>query len=277
MLRVLVFFLVLIFMMSFLFKFVKQSVGKEEISVQYEIPEASELEERYFIPSNSTGQLVHHRYYSLSYNEEYEQAEWVAYPLTKKSIQIPNVKRTDGFSADPAVLTHTLAPDDYRNTGYTKGHLVPAGDMAFNDEAMEESFLMSNASPQLESFNKGIWNQLEMQVRDWAYKFERLYVVTGPVLTPASSVINISSLHVPPAFYKVILDIDGKDQKGVGFIIPQNYDSNSIKDYMVSIDEVEDITGFNFYNTLIDQELQHQLESRFDPESWPVKNFKTFR
>lgn len=278
MIRVFIFFIALIILLSYLYKFLQEHAGSGDERTLYEIPESEQSNDRYYIPGNSTGEIIHHSYYSLSYVEEYEQAEWVAYALTKKSIQIPNVERANGFQVDPSVSTASLSPDEYSNSGYTRGHLVPAGDMAFNEKAMYESFYMSNVSPQLEEFNKGIWNLLEKQVRDWAYNNDRLYVVTGPVLSISEFNHNqLADFYVPEYFYKVILDIDGKDRKGVGFLVPHDTKSIEIADFMMSIDEIEEITGFDFFSQMIQEELQQELESHYDPKSWPIKYFNTFR
>jgi endonuclease G len=278
MVRVFVFFIALILILSYLYRFINKQVQTSAPEILYEIPELSNAEDRYFIPDFSTGQIVHHHYYSLSYMESYEQAEWVAYELTKKSIQIPNVTRASNFLVDPLISSGTLSPDDYRNSGFTRGHLVPAGDMAFNDLAMSESFYMSNVSPQLEEFNRGIWNQLEMQVRDWAYNNGRIFVVTGPVLGPLAEKDKAQGkLYIPEAFYKVILDLDGRDQKGVGFLVPHNTESKDLYKFMTNIDSIESITGLDFFSQLMDTQLQTKLESQFNPESWPVKNYNSFR
>jgi endonuclease G len=113
----------------------------------------------------SKGNIVEHTFYSLSYIEKYEQAEWVAYNISDEQLKKPNVKRTDWFETDPKVITGSAKHSDYKGSGYTRGHLVPAGDMAFEELAMKETFFMSNMSPQIRSFNNGIWRELEEQSR----------------------------------------------------------------------------------------------------------------
>ena len=118
-----------------------------------------------YLTASTTGQIVGHRYYTLSYSEEHEQAEWVAYILYKNRLDKEWVERSELFVPDPMVDTKSATSADYRGSGYHRGHLVPAADMAFNEKAMEETFYMSNISPQAANFNKGIWRELEELTR----------------------------------------------------------------------------------------------------------------
>ena len=132
----------------------------------------------YFLPTSTTGQIVHHEYYSLSYNETHEQAEWVAYELKNTHLSSTNFKRPY-FEIDKAVKTGAAHWRNYKNSGYDRGHLCPAGDRRFSKKAYDETFLTSNISPQEHQFNAGIWNTLEQKVRYWARKYDGVFVITG--------------------------------------------------------------------------------------------------
>ena len=141
--------------------------------------------------------------------------------------------------------------------------------MAFSQEAMEASFLMSNMSPQLSSFNGGIWNELENLVRDWAYKYEEVYVVTGPVLDEKLKTrIGENQVAVPEMFYKVIMDIRGPDRKAIGFILRNEMSEERLEKYAVTVDEVERLTGLDFYTFLLEDAEEEALESVFDVNKW---------
>ena len=90
--------------------------------------------------------------YALGYSEKYEQPLWVSYKLTKNETQSKVAKRTNRFKSDPKVTTKSASLKDYRKSGYDRGHLAPAGDMAWSKQAMNESFYLSNMSPQLPRF-----------------------------------------------------------------------------------------------------------------------------
>jgi endonuclease G len=134
------------------------------------------------LPTSTTGQIVRHTYYTLSYSEKDEQPEWVYYELTPALI-IGKQKRKGVFRQDSLITSISAQPLDYLHSGYDLGHLCPAGDMKLNHASMSESFFMSNISPQKPAFNRGIWKKLETKVRKWAITEGRLYVVTGGVLT----------------------------------------------------------------------------------------------
>ena len=131
--------------------------------------------------------IIHHSAYSLSYNSKYHQANWVAYQLIRLEITSLNA-RGNNFIADPLVPGTDLSSDYYKSN-YDRGHLAPAGDMAFSKIAMDESFYYTNMSPQLASFNRGIWKKLETQVRNWAIEYDSLYIVTGPIFSDSMNVI----------------------------------------------------------------------------------------
>ena len=134
------------------------------------------------LPTSSTGQIVKHAYYTLSYCEKDEQPEWVYYELTSEMVR-GRQPRSDDYRPDFQISTISAQLEDYRGSGYDRGHLCPAGDMKLNPTSMSESFYLSNMSPQGKKFNAGIWNTLEDWVRKWALTLERIYVVTGGVLT----------------------------------------------------------------------------------------------
>lgn len=224
---------------------------------------------RWFLPSTTTDQVIHHDHYSLSYSEEHEQAEWVAYKLTKTSLRVPNVSRTDWFEADPAVSTGSAEYKDYSGTGFTRGHLAPAGDMAFDENAMMESFYMSNISPQKRPFNNGIWKELEEQIRDWAFQFEEVYVVTGPIL--AGSLlqrIGRNQVAVPEYFYKIILTASDTDPRVIAFLIPNDLSDKKLLDYIVTVDHLEALTDIDFFYQLFENKLENELESTVDTDDW---------
>ena len=225
-----------------------------------------------YLPS-STGEMIHHTYYSLSYREAHEQPEWVAYILTRKSLQAPNVSREKDFVPDGMVSTYSATPDDYRGSGYTRGHLVPAGDMAFDTLAMRETFLMSNISPQLRQLNNGIWRDLEEHVRDWAYKADSLYVVSGPVLSnPVKKTGRKNKVTVPAAFYKVLLDNKGPEKKAIGFIIPHELSEKRLETYMVAVSDVEALTGLKFFEQMPNQAEILRLKSSIEPGKWQISD-----
>ena len=225
------------------------------------------------IPGNNQSEIVRHQYYTLGYDERYEQATWVSYILTRDNLKIPNVPRAKRFEKDLAVSTYSADYYDYSGSGYSRGHMAPAGDMAQNKLSMSESFFMSNMSPQKIAFNGGIWRELEECVRDWAYKENTLYIVTGPILNDVTKYIGKKSkVGVPKAFYKAILDIESDNPKGIAFIMNNEKSSRAIMDFAVNIDEVERRIGIDLFSNLLTDSLEDNLESEIDINAWQVSD-----
>lgn len=224
-------------------------------------------------PNTKNTETVHHQYYSLGYVEKYEQPAWVCYVLNKDELRMPNVKRYDRFLEDKSVSTGSATYYDYRGSGYSRGHLAPAGDMAFSEEAMMESFYMSNMSPQRIPFNGGIWRELEESVRDWAFDNDHLYVITGPILDEIDGRVGKNKVAVPRYFYKAVMDIDGNDRKGIAFIMPNEKSDRPIMDYAVTIDELEERLGFGLYDNLLKGDrAEESIESRINKNAWRVSD-----
>ncbi|MBK8557969.1 MAG: DNA/RNA non-specific endonuclease [Lewinellaceae bacterium] len=203
------------------------------------------------LPALGKGELVEHTWYVLSYDENHELARWVAWELQRDRLKMPWQDRAESFFPDPMVHTESATPRDYSGSGYDRGHICPAADMAFDSLAMAESFYMSNIAPQLREFNVGVWKDLEHQTRAWAKKFGSLYVVAGPVLTAdPMDQIGFSKVSVPTAYYRVMLTQDL--QQGIGFIVPQQGTlGHPLSEYAASIDEVERATGIDFFPQLL--------------------------
>jgi endonuclease G len=202
----------------------------------------------------------------LSYNEKHEQANWVAYELTKEKTN-KIFERTNRFETDPSIKTGTATENDYKGSGFDRGHLAPAGDMGWSSTAMQESFYYSNISPQYPGFNRGIWKRLEDQVRTWAAENEIVYIVTGPVLNSVSGSIGPNNVSIPQYFYKVVLDYRQPDIKGIGFIMPNSNSTSSLQSYAVTIDSVEHFTGIDFFPSL-PNEQEKVIESSLNLKLW---------
>lgn len=207
--------------------------------------------------------------YSLVYNEKHEQATWVAYVLTKKETQ-GTVERGDRFIEDPYVQTGSATNADYSKSGYDRGHLAPAADMKWSEKAMEESFYFSNMSPQVPSFNRGIWKKLEEKVRDWAISFDSLLVVTGPILENGLPTIGKNQVSVPKYYFKAILDYKKDKSKAIAFILPNTGSKDPIKKYACSINELEERTGIDFFYQFEDH-IENLIEKQNCPSCWGLK------
>jgi len=218
-------------------------------------------------------QIIEHFAYTLSYNEKHEQADWVAYELTKENVLNTTYERTDDFREDSKVNNVSSQLTDYQptNNTYARGHLAPAADFRWSEKAMSESFFMSNMSPMLHGFNSGKWMYLEGDVRNWAEIYDGVYVITGGVLKDGLPTIGSNKVSIPEMFYKIILDPD--EQKAIAFLMPNKDIEDTFKNYAVTIDEVEKATGLDFFPAL-DDDLKEKIESTLNMSKWKFENYK---
>ena len=211
------------------------------------------------IPTKRAGdQIISHTGYTLSYNEKHEVANWVAYKLTEQQANSSLYERTNHFMKDPKVPTGTADDGDYQGSGYDRGHLAPAEDMAWSSTAMEESFYYSNMAQQLPAFNRGVWRRLEELTRFWAGNYDSIFIVTGPVLT--GSLPTIGRVSIPQYFYKVVLEYSNHEVKTIGFVLPNRASSATLKSFAVPVESVEKLTGLDFFPRLPD-DVEHATES----------------
>ena len=223
------------------------------------------------LPSDEDS-IYHRENYSIHYNELHEQPDWVAYELTAEELTGIE-KRRNNFKADREIRTGSATLEDYKGSGFDRGHLAPAADMKMDRAAMNESFLMSNMSPQRPGFNRGIWSFLEACVRTWADENGAVYVVTGPVLNGGPyETIGEEEVAVPEYYYKVILDYREPEKKAIAFVLPNEKGKGELQDYAITVDEAEAFTGLDFFPDLGDEE-EERLESELDVDRWRFVQF----
>ena len=220
-----------------------------------------------YLPHSTNPVLVRHTYYTLSFVPRYMEAEWVAYRLTAVMTE-GSARRTNQFRYDPAVPGGSARPSDYARTGYDKGHLCPAADMKWSAEAMAETFYMSNMTPQVPMFNRGVWKDLEDQVRKWAEEWGELYIVTGPVLRDGLPVIGTrDKVSVPDHFYKIVLVCNDSVRQEAAFLLPNRPSDAPLSSFAVPTDSVEALTHIDFFPALPDS-IEIPLEHRVDLDPW---------
>ena len=207
--------------------------------------------------------------YALGYIEYHEQAAFVIYKLTAREALTKEALRTNRFRSDPEIPTGSATTADYRRSGYDRGHLAPAADMAFSVQTMADSFFMSNMSPQKPAFNRGIWKRLEEQVRQIAIREKAIYVMTGPILPKKKTVtIGANQVTVPTHYYKVIFDLT-PPRKMIGFILPNEGSDRPLEDFAVTVDVVEKATGLDFFSAL-PKAVQERLECTISVSAWEL-------
>ena len=198
--------------------------------------------------------------YSVSYNKDTKLPNWVAWHLTAAHTKGRNYRDGLMFEEDGEVPSPRATDYDYSRSRYDRGHMCPSGDNKWDKNAQRQSFLLTNVCPQNHELNKGDWNDLEMQCREWAKQMGDIYVVAGPVFyNGVKKTIGRNKVAVPDAFFKVVMH-DGRKAKAIGFIYPNAEGHKNMAEYVKSVDDVERITGLDFFPKL-DDEVEDRIEA----------------
>ena len=211
-------------------------------------------------------QLIEKSSYIVSYNKDTKIPNWVAWHLTANHTDGP-IRRMSNFYEEESVPWPRATIEDYRGSGWSRGHMCPAGDNKWSETAMYESFSLVNVCPQNVSLNSGLWNRIEMDCRKWAQKYGSVYIVCGPLFyNKEHETIGVNKIVVPEAFFKVILCMQG-EPKAIGFVVKNNAGTKKKDQYVNTIDEVERITGYDFFYALPDS-IEDRVEAYANLEDW---------
>ncbi len=235
------------------------SISRCIFSSKLEIP-------RLLIPRQE--QVIEHIGYTINYNANWYIPNWVAYELTSTEVE-GQEPRSNNFAPDPQIAEPVME-FEYKNSGYDRGHMVPAADMKWSGQAMSESFYMSNVCPQNKNLNSKDWLRLEEQVRHVAHSCGNVFVCCGPIVT--DSTITIGTIHnivVPQAFFKVLLRQKGNTYSAIGFKMPNKARDckRDLSYYAISINELESELGIDFFPALPD-EIEEIIEDSYILKDW---------
>ena len=225
--------------------------GNTSYSTRLEIPVA--LKKRDEIVLKRIG-------YTVSYNNTYKTPNWVAWELTREETQ-GKEDRKDKFVPDPDLPEPRVEHADYTRSGYDRGHMAPAADMKWSEEAMAQSFYMSNICPQNQKLNRDDWGDLEETCREWAKKYGRVYIVCGPIYDKKNPKrIGKHQAAVPDRFFKVVLIENRKNPMAMGFLFDNAAHHQALEKYMVTVDSVEAVTKLDFFSKLSDR-VENRIEA----------------
>lgn len=218
--------------------------------------------------SNKNSQLLIREGYFTSYNKDTKNPNWVAWHLTKEHTSGEWSRKGIPFVEDNEVKGEQQNNDAYRNTTLPidHGHMCPAGDNKWSAKAMEQTFLLTNICPQNSNLNRGDWNELEERCRGWARHYGEIWIACGPIFYNESYTTIGNKIGVPDAFFKVVLRL-GKKPKALGFIYPNEGTNHHMSHYLMSVDDVEEKTGIDFFYNLPD-DIEDIVEANSNLKEW---------
>ena len=218
------------------------------------------------IPTGMNDTLVNYgEAFAVHFNSTRGIANCAIYELVNNELN-GTAERRGEFMTDLGVKG-CPEPADYAGSGMDRGHLVPAGDLKWSEEAMRQSFMLTNVAPMHKALNEGGWAKLEEKVREWTARDSALLVFTGPVVSEGDSTLANGRVTVPSAYYKVIMAPCVRPMRAIAFIYPNGHSGGRLQQYAVSVDEVERRTGLDFFPTLPDEE-QGRIESTVNLDAW---------
>ncbi len=215
---------------------------------------------------NVKSQEIKHTGYTTSFNSNWQIPNWVAYEHTKEKAEGTVARPKMPFLPDPDAKGMKAEHRDYSNSGYSRGHMAPAGDMKWSEEAMYESFYLSNICPQKAELNDGAWKRLEGRVRALA-KEGSVYICCGPIVNESPKRIGQHKVAVPNQFFKALCMRRKGKWQAIAFLFPNSDCKGSMFDYAISVNELEQITGYDFFYNLPD-EIEFVVETQCRMKDW---------
>lgn len=218
-------------------------------------------------PAGDTLRWIVREGYALEHSARDKLALFVCTTVTRADLDGPAV-REERFAPDPALPPAERAElSDYRGSGYSRGHQAPAGDQGLDQARLDETFYLSNMTPQRQRFNGGVWAELERRVRGWARRYGTIGVITGPVFhdpdeedpARADGVVPVETIGagrvaVPTHYFKVVVaTVDGQ-RRALAFLLPHVDTPAILADAAVAIDTIEAKTGLDLLPELTPRE-----------------------
>lgn len=273
---------------------VNANTGYDNVSVTgYEIPHLND--QNVYADHYVTMDGVQILNYALEWDNTKRHANWVAFTFDTTT-SADNVKRTDAWSVDPKLPAEMQVQEsDHKNDGFDKGHLCASEDRVYLKEANEQTFYYSNMSPQLNDFNGGFWGKLEARVQTWGRStadgvYDKVYVTKGGTLnkllknfkgttvnggTPTTDAngFTIHGLACPEYYFMAVLSQKDDVFHAIAFLVPhkegmtRNPSSDELKEYVVSVDKLEEETGIDFFCNLPDV-LENEVEAAYNLNDW---------
>ena len=225
------------------------------------------------LPAGGAVQVLQNPGFVVGYSASERQPAWVAFRAESLKGKRP-YKREERFEPDPRVrdpVTHW----DYKDTGYTRGHLAPAYLIGrlYGKAAQAATFMMTNISPQKARLNELLWQRLEeAESNRVAPGAVELWVVTGPVFGERR-VLKKSGIALPEAFFRIWLDLRDGAPAALAFLVPQTVcGSEPLSQFLTTVDEVERRTGLDFFPELPDAQ-EEALESARATAGWRLERY----
>jgi endonuclease G len=214
--------------------------------------------------------ILKNRAYIVGYSESRKDPLWVTYRVFHNPTPFLLDRPSGRFLTDTRTAAR-VKDADFSRTGYDRGHMAPNSAIArcYGPEAQLETFLLSNICPQAPNLNEKVWERLEAQERQYADRFEEVWVTDGPIFGDVNGGATdrlAAGVAVPTAFYKILARQDGGVPKIFAVIMPQTVKGTELpQQYLTSVKEIETQTHLDFL-----WKLDDATEAAIETKSWPM-------
>ena len=250
---------------------VASSVVEEERVPENQSSKANDNPNGIILPimGEQDGVLIEHEGFTLLFDTKTMCPRWVAWELTAEETRGKVSRSGVDFKPDDQVPEqYQVASWDYNGGHYGRGHMCPAGDMKWSQQAMQDCHYMTNICPQTAELNKTWWEHLERACRSWARQDGSVQIVCGPVFSDNPKRFGKKHrMAVPKGFYKVVLSLKEGKEKAIGFYYTNDDAPQPMEDAVRSVDDIEQLTGIDFFSSLPDEQ-EDRLEAMTDLRSW---------
>lgn len=217
--------------------------------------------------------IISYTGFTVQYNPETKQPDWVSYTLTAKHVETtkhtPKIPRH--YKPDPNLDLPQATNEDYKNSGWIKGHMARRQDMKWSEQAVMESDFFTNICPQNDVMNNGVWHQIENFVRRIATQYDSVCVISGPIFTDTiNGYIGYNHIPVPDFFFKTLLVKDFSGYHAIAFLCPNRSELLTMLDAICSVDEIESMVRVDFYSYL-PMEIEEYVESHIETNVWNIR------
>ncbi|MCH5239269.1 MAG: DNA/RNA non-specific endonuclease [Muribaculaceae bacterium] len=219
------------------------------------------------LPESTPQQVKEYTGFTVNYNKDNHTPNYVAWELLQTETT-GSTSRQNNYWVDKGMEGCLSTDYAYSTYKYERGHMCPAADQKWSDAAMKDCMVMTNMCPQLSSLNGGIWSKLEDKERSWAARDGAIWIVAGPLYSESDTLyVGDAQARVASSYFKAFLYIDTVEPRAIAFVFQNGSNPGNIQDYAMSIDDLEALTGYDFFPSLPD-EIENVVEAKYNYSSW---------
>lgn len=233
------------------------------------VPEAYTFPLSYVkLPEGTPQQVKEYTGFTVNFNKDNHTANYVAWELLDSETTGSANRDNYSYWVDKEVEGCLHTDLDWKTYGYQRGHMCPAADQKWSEEAMYHSMVMTNMCPQHADLNTGVWEDLEKKERAWAKKLGALWIIAGPIYYDSDNLyLGLSKERVPSAYFKAFLYNGEKNPRAIAFVMTNEANPGNYQNYAVTIDKLEEMLGYDFFSALPD-EIENAVEASYTLSDW---------